>query len=259
MNIVSNDGRIAYNVFSCLGLVRACATDPLHNWGVVFPDCLRNPDGTLFCLPPLLQAWVGDLGACTGMPDQLMYFSPWLRCRAVWPARQTPRADKAPTFLVGKTVALNLGQVEALHVSLPASPEHDVHVVADTHGGDRLVLTAAPGERPADVVARLQACAGVRFVGPFVHDCVELTQKVGLPDQGWSLLVMQSAIAVDMLLEVDKVQHGVPAPPGFPASMGTPTVWRLDMWLNNGRHLSNVIVASCAASRAGLQAELLTP
>lgn len=270
--ITKNTGS-SYNVFSCLGFVRADFTTPVREWRMAFSDTTRHDDGVSIALTAKLQAWVDGLQACAGMPDQLMYFAPWLTCVAV-----RHMGKMTDSYLVGKQVALNLNQAQAIHVShiepheLNTSQSYTghfdkVHVVVHTHTRDQIVLRAAPGMTTTEIFERIRACSAYVFLGPFVHDSFQTSKLVKRstadihPEKQassrWSVMIQQSAITSMLFHDQDEVQHGVPAPPGMPHHFSTPTVWRAEFWLNNTRHLSNVIVPSCAADRASMQRELL--
>lgn len=261
-------GHSARNPWLCAAIIADTETSDM--WYLFMDDvaslvrgeCIH---GELPAVSSDMQAWFESVSvplACLSAQQgivsrQLPWFSPWMQL-------QLPDDHPAAATMENKVVALNMCQVETLHVS--CMTRHNFYVVAALHTRMRLVCRCISSMTPQQVMQLAVLCSGQRFLGPFVHDdmssrghapCADLTQSVfhAFPQlrkqPRWNVLILHGAItSVQCLLE--------DCAPMTPASdRGTPQLWRVDFWMNNSRQLSNVIVPSCAQTQEDLFTEIL--
>lgn len=258
----------AHNAWMCIALVTHLDTG--ETWWLFPEDAQRLAAGRsmhhekMHVQEPMME-WLHSVGvALSALPPQegiagkqLPWFSPWMQLKL-------PQGSNGGTRQQCKRwrVALNMSQVETLHISSDVATKF--YVVAALHSRTRLVLKGPAGLLPAQVQQLAVLCSGQRLLGPFAHDQFACRDAGGgkhgpqsvfhafpalAQHRRWSVLIMHAAVTSVMCVAVDR-------PATMPGSEGAPTLWRLEVWMNNSRQLSNVVVPSTAATLEELLASL---
>ena len=252
----------SFNAWACAGLlaresgdVRYFFTDDVHSF-------LHKKDGnTLIKVTPEMRDWYVNISVPMkerGREDgitgrQLPWFSPWMRLAI--------SSDVNP-FTCNDLIAINLSQVESIHVSVDSDEEEGAYaIIMSLHGRQRLAFHGPSNLSSTEFMDSILTWSGQKFIGPFIHDSFHNSKAARRsydPSEGkddstsiwkngdvWDFPGMKCGICWSVLIQQAAVVSMVSHDDCHPVVTGAgPYIWRMDIWTNNSRHLSNVLVPS---------------